>query len=247
MEEVSPTRQFEQQVQANIEGLRRDQELQKLSLEWSYRSSLHNYDYNFRWMGRPIIQMPQDIVAMQEIIWTVKPDLIVETGIAHGGSSVFYASMLELLGGDGRVVSIDIDIRSHNRIEIEKHPMFRRIDLIEGSSVDEAVARRVRQLARGKKRVLVALDSGHQHDHVLKEMQLYAPLVSIGSYLVVFDTLVDDLPEELFADRPWGQGNNPKTAVRDFLKGDDRFVIDEDMETKLQLSVAPSGYLKRMK
>ncbi len=203
-----------------------------------------DYSYNFSWLGRPIIQFPQDIVAMQEIIWQVKPDLIFETGIAHGGSLVFSASMLELIGGEGIVLGVDIDIRAHNRVEIENHPMAKRIKMIQGSSVDEAVAQKVYEIARGRKRIMVMLDSNHTHDHVSKELQLYSRLVTKGSYLVVFDTVVEDMPAGFFPDRPWGKGNNPKTAVREFLKTNRRFEIDREIENKLLITVAPSGYLK---
>lgn len=208
------------------------------------------YSYNFSWLGRPIIQYPQDIVAMQEIIWRVQPDLIIETGIAHGGSLIFSAAMLELnaaCGGpaDAKVLGIDIDIRAHNRAAIEAHPMFKRISMIEGSSVALEVIEKVRQEAHGKRSVLVCLDSNHTHAHVLGELQAYAPLVTVGSYCVVFDTIVEDLPAELFPDRPWGPGDNPKTAVREFMATTSDFVIDHTIDHKLLISVAPNGYLKR--
>lgn len=208
------------------------------------------YSYNFSWLGRPIIQYPQDIVAMQEIIWRVQPDLIIETGIAHGGSLIFSAAMLELnaaCGGaaDAKVLGIDIDIRAHNRAAIEAHPMYKRISMIEGSSVASEVVDRVHQEALGKRSVLVCLDSNHTHAHVLGELQAYAPLVTIGSYCVVFDTVVEDLPAELFPDRPWGPGDNPKTAVHEFLATNSNFVIDDAIDHKLLVSVAPNGYLKR--
>jgi len=220
-----------------------------LKLQQSTKSFLENtirtkYSYNFSWMGRPIIQYPQDIIAMQEIIWNVKPDLIIETGIAHGGSLIFYASMLELLGETGKVLGIDIDIRKHNRDEIEKHSMFKRITMIEGSSVEKNVIKKVRKYAQGKKRVLVCLDSLHTQDHVLLELEAYSPLVTRGSYCVVFDTIIENLPTEYSADRPWGKGNNPKTAVRQFLKGNDRFTIDKEIENKLLITMCPDGYLK---
>jgi cephalosporin hydroxylase len=181
---------------------------------------------------------------MQEIIWRTKPDLIVETGIAHGGSIIFYASMLELLGGRGSVIGVDIEIRPHNRAEIEAHPMARRITMVEGSSTDEDTVRRVRELANGYERVLVVLDSNHTHEHVLRELELYSPLVRRGSYLVVFDTVIELAPAELFPGRPWAPGNNPMTAVREFLARDDRFVVDHDLDNKLLISVAPGGYLR---
>ena len=224
-----------------------DADLQRVSGELFRRSFEHRYSYNFSWMGRPIIQYPQDIVAMQELIWSVKPDLIVETGIAHGGSLVFYASMLELLGDDGIVLGVDVDIRPHNRIAIEEHPMARRIRMIEGSSIDPSIVAQVSEIAAGRKKVLVALDSNHTHEHVLRELELYSPYVTEGSYLVVFDTVVDDLPGSAFPDRPWGPGDNPKTAVRQFLWDNDRFVIDNQVDHKLLLTVSPDGYLRCVK
>ncbi|MEG4301599.1 cephalosporin hydroxylase family protein [Microcoleus sp. D3_18a_C4] len=235
---------FFTQVATNIEGLKADQDIQALSRIWVREISPHKYPYNFTWMGRPIIQFPQDIMAMQEIIWEVKPDLIIETGIAHGGSLILYASLLELIGGDGEILGIDVDIRQHNRLEIESHSMFKRITMIEGSSIDEKVAHQVYDFAKGKKTVLVLLDSNHIHDHVLKELQLYSPLVTKNSYLVVFDTLIEDMPDNFFQDRPWGKGNNPKTAVWEFLKTNKRFEIDTNIEAKLLITVAPDGYLK---
>ena len=182
---------------------------------------------------------------MQEILWDVQPDLIVETGIAHGGSLIYYASLCELMG-HGEVLGIDIDIRPHNRDAIEAHPMFKRIQLLQGSSTDPVTVAKVNAIAAGKK-VLVVLDSNHSHDHVLAELQAYAPLVSTGSYCVVFDTVVEDLPRGLYPDRPWDVGNNPKTAVHEYLRKDDRFEIDRDIEAKIQITVAPDGYLRRIR
>jgi len=239
--------EFRAEVQANIKGLQEDADVQALSRIWVREVTRHRYSHNFTWMGRPVIQCPQDLVAMQEIIWRVKPDLVIETGIAHGGSLVFYASMLELLGGDGYVLGIDVDIRAHNRTFIEQHPMARRIRMIQGSSVDEAVANQARQHARGKDAVLIALDSNHTHAHVLRELDLYSPLVTKGSYLVVFDTLLEDLPDDLVRDRPWRKGNNPRTAVREFLERNDRFAVNDDIPAKLLITVAPGGYLECVK
>ncbi len=235
---------FEQRNQEMISLMGADDDLQKKGRELLTKANGYEYSYHFRWMGRPIIQYPQDIMAVQELIWEVKPDLIIETGIAHGGSLVLSASILELLGGDGHVVGIDIEIRDHNRKAIEQHPMFKRMTLLEGSAVSEEIAEKVRALASGKKSVMVFLDSNHAHDHVLKELQLYSPLVTKGSYLVVFDTIVEDLPPNSFPDRPWDKGSNPKTAVNEFLKTNSRFVVDKDIEHKLLLTVAPDGYLK---
>ena len=204
----------------------------------------HEYSYHFNWLGRPIIQYPQDIIAVQELIWEVRPDLIIETGVAHGGSLIFSASILELIGKPATVIGIDIDIRAHNRVEIERHPMAKRIHMIQGSSVSDEVAAQVREIAYDKKKVLVFLDSNHAHDHVLKELELYAPLVCKGSYVVVFDTVVENLPAGSFPDRPWDKGSNPMTAVFEFLKTTHRFEIDASIEKKLLLTVAPNGYLK---
>ena len=230
-----------------IEKMAAAPETKQLGLDFAVKTAPYKYTYNFTWLGRPMIQFPQDIIAMQEIIWQVKPDLVIETGIAHGGSLIFYASMLELLGGDGRVLGIDIDIREHNRVEIEKHPMFKRIEMIEGSSTDDGVESQVREIARDAKCVLVALDSLHTHEHVLRELELYSPFVTRGSYLVVFDTIIEDMPAGSFPDRPWERGNNPKTAVHEFLRSDDRFEIDSYFQDKLLITVAPDGYLKCVK
>jgi cephalosporin hydroxylase len=203
------------------------------------------YSYHFQWMGRPIIQYPQDMIAMQEILWATRPDLVIETGIAHGGSLVYYASLCELMG-HGEVLGIDIDIRAHNKQAILAHPMAKRIRMLEGSSVAPEIVREVAAQARGK-RVLVVLDSNHTHDHVLAELQAYAPLVSVGSYCVVFDTVIEELPAGLYADRPWDVGNNPKTAVHEFLRTRDDFEIDRDIEAKIRITVAPDGYLRRLR
>lgn len=224
-----------------------DKQLEQLSRDFLRLTGKYNYTYNFSWMGRPIIQLPQDILAMQEIIWRVKPDLIIETGIAHGGSLIFSASMLELNGGDGQVLGIDIDIRKHNRLEIETHPMYKRITMLEGSSVDADIVRQVTDFTKDKKRVLVCLDSMHSHEHVRKELALYSPLVTLGSYLVVFDTAIEDMPEGFYPDRPWSKGDNPKTAVWEFLDQNDRFEIDREIQNKLLITVAPDGYLKCVK
>lgn len=219
------------------------------------------YSYNFSWMGRPIIQYPQDIVAMHELIWTVRPDLIIEAGIAHGGSLILSASQLAMLDmvdaiergetinparPQRKVLGVDIDIRAHNRAAIEAHPMASRISMIEGSSIDGSIIDQVKAFAAPFKRVMVCLDSNHTHDHVLAELEAYASLASVGSYCVVFDTLVEDLPTEMFSNRPWGPGDNPKTAVHAYLKDHPEFEIDSVIENKLLITVAPDGYLRRI-
>lgn len=244
----SEIEKFKEEKKNRIKHLGNNQELQNLGIKFLQETGEAGYTYNFNWMGRPIIAFPQDMMAMQEIIWEVQPNLIIETGIAHGGSIIFYASLLELIGKDGLVLGIDIDIRSHNRELIEKHPMYKRVQMIEGSSISTEVADQVRKVAEGKKKILVCLDSNHTHEHVLEELKLYSPLVSKDSYLVVFDTGIEDMPADYdWQSRPWGKGNNPKTAVHEFLKDHPEFEIDKDIQHKLLITVAPDGYLKRVK
>ena len=242
---------FKQEVEARIKANERDKALRSSREAFVKASMAVQYSYNFTWLGRPIIQYPQDMVAMQEILWDVQPELIVETGIAHGGSLIFSASMLELIascgGPEGEVLGIDIDIREHNRRAIEQHPLFKRIEMIEGSSTSTAVIEQVHDRARGKGRVLVCLDSDHTQDHVLAELNAYASLTTVGSYCVVFDTVIEELPEDMFPDRSWSTGNNPETAIREFLKKHDEFEVDRRLDNKLQISVARGGYLKRVR
>jgi len=248
---MNPVLQFQNECQQNIQAAGQDQCLKSAAIDFMVKSSVYKYGYNFRWLGRPIIQFPQDILAMQELIWTIQPDLIIETGIAHGGSLIFCASILELnaiCGGpkDAEVVGVDIDIRSHNRDAIKAHPMSKRITMIQGSSIAPDVIDKVQAKAVGKKRVLVSLDSNHTHDHVLAELEAYAPLTSINSYCVVFDTVIEDAPPSLFTDRPWGPGDSPKTAVLQYLKRHPEFKIDKMIDHKLLISVAPDGFLNRV-
>lgn len=258
---MAPIVRHEHEVAENTRALREDRALWTDTVEWIARASSHRYTYNFNWLGRPIIQFPQDIVAVQELVWKVRPDLIIETGIAHGGSLILSASLLALLDmcdaidcGESfdprqsarRVVGVDIDIRAHNRIAIEAHPLASRIEMIEGSSIARDTIAAVRERARAFAKVMVLLDSNHTHDHVLAELEAYAPLVTPGSYCVVFDTIVEDMPKSMFPDRPWGPGNNPKTAVHTFLSGHPEFAIDADIPNKLLITVAPDGYLKRL-
>lgn len=236
---------FEAECKAEVAEQGQNQTLVKLARDFYNESAKHKYTYHFSWMGRPIIQLPQDMMAMQEIIWQVKPDLIIECGIAHGGSILYYASLLELQG-HGEVLGIDRDIRQHNREAIEAHPMFKRVSMIEGSSLDPAIAERVRAAAVGKK-VIVVLDSNHTHEHVLEELRLYASLVSVDSYCVVMDTVVENMPEDAFPDRPWGKGDNPRTAVWAFLEENHDFEIDSQVHNKLLITVAEDGYLRRVR
>jgi cephalosporin hydroxylase len=249
------------------------QAIEMAGKKFVFESTQPKYSYNFSWLSRPIIQYPQDMVAMQELIWKTRPDLIIETGIAHGGSLIFNASMLALLDMEDaiktqqsfnpsvskrKVLGIDIDIRAHNKQAIESHSMASRINMIQGSSIAPDVIEQVKQVAAQYQRILVCLDSNHTHDHVLAELEAYAPLTSSGSYCVVFDTLVEELPPDMYPDRPWGPGNNPKTAVFQYLKELQKrhiraqdgkilsFEIDKAIDNKLLISVAPDGYLRRV-
>ena len=259
--QMNQIEQFEQERRNRIADYDIDTAFQQQSLTWLHDSMQRMYVYNFDWLGRPIIQYPQDIVCIQELIWRTNPDLIIETGIAHGGSLVLSASMLALLDmseaieagatinpaqSKRKVLGLDIDIRTHNRAAIEAHPMSSRIQMIEGSSIAAEVIEQVKQIAKNYQRILVCLDSNHTHEHVLAELEAYAPLTSVGSYCVVFDTFVEDMPDDLFPNRPWSKGNSPKTAVWEYLKTHDEFEIDKSIQNKLLITVAPDGYLKRV-
>ncbi len=243
-----------------IDAIANDKIIKDKSNEWIIAANIKKYSYHFNFLGRPIIQYPQDMVAMQELIWAVKPDLIIETGIAHGGSLIMSASMLALLDmceainagavldpkkSKRKVLGLDIDIRQHNREAIEAHPMSPRIQMIQGSSIAPEVVEQVKAVAKNYQRILVCLDSNHTHDHVLAELEAYAPLTSVGSYCVVFDTIIEDMPKAMFPDRPWGPGDNPKTAVWEYLESHPEFEIDKRIQHKLMITVAPDGYLKR--
>jgi cephalosporin hydroxylase len=252
---------FQKEVLERVDSNGSNVEMIAAGQQFIRATTITKYSYNFSWQGRPIIQYPQDMVAMQELIWKIKPDLIIETGIAHGGSLVFSASMLAQLdlcdaieagtlldpkNSKRKVVGIDIDIRAHNRAAIEAHPMASRIQMIQGSSIAPEIIAKVKAVAHDYKRILVCLDSNHTHAHVLAELQAYAPLTSVGSYCCVFDTLIEDMPADMFPDRPWGPGDNPKTAVWEYLKTHPEFEIDKSIQHKLLITVAPDGYLRRV-
>jgi len=266
------TEEFQAEVSKNIDRLLNAHEMHQSSLDWLRQTLPYRYSYNFSWLGQPIIQYPQDIVAIQELIWRIKPDLIIETGVAHGGSLILSASLLALLdycnaktsGGSleetakGRcVIGIEIDIRPHNRLAIQSHPLAHKIELIEGSSISQEVVAKVRDRAKPYNRIMVFLDSNHTHEHVLAELDAYAPFVSVGSYCVVFDTVIEHLPQDCYPNRPWGPGNSPLTAVRRFISslaaqrrtGNDgrplHFEVDSRLDSKLLITVAPGGYLRR--
>ena len=245
-----------------LSGYKNNTGLHKLANDWIEKSMTENYVYNFDWLGRPIIQLPEDIVGVQELIWKTKPDTIIETGVAHGGSLILSASILAMLDlceaiasgrtydpklTERRVVGIDVDIRQHNRELIEAHPLFNYITLIEGSSTAPEVISKVKATTKASNKSLVFLDSNHTHAHVSKELDAYSCFVTLNSYCVVFDTFVEIMPQGLFPNRPWDVGDNPMTAVKDFLDSNDNFVIDDEIDTKLQITVAKSGFLKRIK
>jgi cephalosporin hydroxylase len=253
---------FRREVSDRVAEYANNKELCDAGAEFMRVSIKPKYSYNFSSLGRPIIQYPQDMIAMQELIWQIRPDLIIETGIAHGGSLIMSASMLALLdycdaveSGQmldpakprRKVLGIDIDIRAHNRAAIEAHPMANRIEMIQGSSIAPEIIEQVKAKSAGRKSVLVCLDSNHTHDHVLAELQAYASLTTVGSFCIVFDTIIEDMPADMFPDRPWGKGNNPKTAVWEFIKTHTEFEISKQMDCKLLISVAPDGYLKRIR
>ena len=253
---------FKDECAKEIAAYSSNDRLVRTTQEWMELSIAAKYSYHFEWLGRPVIQYPQDMVAMQELIWQIKPDLIIETGIAHGGSLILSASMLAMLdyceaieantqldpqATRRRVVGIDIDIRAHNRKAIETHPLSHRIDMIEASSIAPETILQVHEIAKDYERVLVCLDSNHTHEHVLAELKAYAPLTSVGSYCCVFDTVIEDLPDNMYPDRPWCHGDNPKTAVWEYLKSHPEFEINKQIDSKLLVSVAPDGYLKRVR
>lgn len=270
---IDPIEGFRHQVAENIRKIGEDRSFIELSNVWNQAAIRHSYALNFSWLGRPAMQAPQDLYAMQELIWTCRPDLVIETGIAHGGSLVMSASMLALIdycdaiatgtvldprASRRKVVAVDIDIRAHNRAALDAHPLRHKIHLIEGSSVAADIVEQVGGHADGYSRVMVFLDSDHTHNHVLEELECYAPFVGVDSYCVVWDTGVEDLPEGMCDNRPWGKGNNPKTAVWEYMKrlGQDgrkardgsrlRFEYDHTIEYKLAITASPDGFLKRI-
>ena len=236
--------QFEKDRSQSIKNLGTDSLLKTQALNFIRDTQPSKYSYNFDWLGLPILQFPQDILAIQEIIWKTKPDLIIETGIARGGSLILSASILHLLNGNGRVIGIDVDIRSHNRKMIEDHPLASRIKMIEGSSIDMATMTQLKSLMTPTDKVMVILDSNHTHEHVLQELRLFAPLVTKDFYLIIMDTVIEDMPASIFPDKPWGKGNNPKTAVKEFLTENKCFAVDYEIQNKLLITAAPEGYLK---
>ena len=245
---------FEERKNA-LEALQDASSLRNLSLQWQIESANYGYSYTKDWFGLPIIQRTDDIIEMSEIIFKIKPTCIIETGIARGGSIAFYASMLCLLDladnvdpreSTRRVIGIDIDIREDNLKALQSHPFNFKTKLIQGSSIDPEIISNVHSQIKPEDKVLVILDSNHSHDHVLSELNAYGPLVSLNSYCVVFDTVIEDVPKGYYKNRNWDVGNNPKTAVHEWLSHNNNFEIDKNIDNKLLISVAPNGYLRRI-
>jgi cephalosporin hydroxylase len=257
---MNPIESFLEDRKRNIAAIRESKTLSHLSNQWIREVSTLKYIYNFDWLGRPIIQMGSDMVAVQEAIWTTRPDLIIETGIAHGGSLLYHASLLALLdvcdafeSGETlnprrpkrQVLGIDIDIRAHNRKAIESHPLSGYLTMFEGSSIGADTVSKVVDFAKDFQRVMVVLDSNHTEAHVLAELEAYAPLVSPGGYCIVFDTAIENMPGDFYSDRPWGRGDNPMTAVWKYLESNPEFTIDGELDGKILIGNAPNGFLRR--
>lgn len=238
--------EFGKKARSQALALGQDRAVFDSSIDILLAANKYDYAYLWTWMGIPIIQLPADIMATQEVIWATKPDVIVETGVARGGSMVFMASLLELLG-NGKVIGVDIDIRAHNRDSIERNPLAKRISLIEGPSTSSSVVAKVRSEIPPGASVMVILDSDHSRDHVLAELRAYAGMVTPGCYLVVADTLLGELqPDAELRNRSkaWSKGNEPLSALKIFLEESDRFEVDPVINGKLILSSSTGGYLR---
>lgn len=238
--------EFERSKREAAARMAADESLAARALDLNAAADRHDWSYQWTWLGLPVIQMPPDIVVLQEVIWETRPQLVIETGIARGGSLVLYASILELVG-EGEVLGIDVDIRAHNREAIEAHPLAKRIRMIEGSSLDDDVVAQARAAAANVERVMVVLDSNHTHAHVLAELRAYGPLVTVSQFLVVADTFVEQIPAQGHRPREWGPGDNPATALGAWLDEVDDFAPDPFVNAKLLLTASPGGYLRRVR
>jgi cephalosporin hydroxylase len=236
-------REFTEQTRDDAIRMTDDEALSELALSTIAMSDLYRYSYLWTWLGVPVIQMPEDIVALQQIIWAMRPQVVIETGFARGGSALLYSSILELVG-EGLVISVDIDVRPHNRQAVEAHPLGHRVRIVEGSSTARETVSRVRGLVPPDARVMAVLDSNHTHSHVLQELHVYGSFVTKGQFLVVSDTVVEDIPRQAHRPREWGPGNSPRTAVNEFLATSDRFIADRDANAKLLISSSKGGYLR---
>lgn len=242
---------FKKEVEDRVNSYKTNQILLNKVKDISHEFAKEKYTYNFSWLGRPVFQGPSDLQVYQEIIWNYKPDLIIETGIARGGSLIFFASMMALLEycgeiDEGEVVGIDIDIREENKNAILKHPLSKKITMIEGSSIDKEVISKIKEYAKNKKKIFLILDSNHTHSHVIEELRAYAPLIEMGGYCIVCDTGIEQI-DDIIENRPWGKGNSPKSALLEYLKENSNFEIDSFYENKSLITCAPDGFLKRVR
>ena len=243
-----PVKSFFSERNFDIKSMNKDLDLKRKSIKWMIHADKYKYTYNFTWMGVPIIKFPNDIIVQQEIIWKIKPDLIIELGIAHGGSILFSAAMMKMMKIKGEVVGVDIDIRKHNKKIIEKHPVYEHITMYEGNSIDKNIIKKVKRHTKGKKCVMVIIDSLHSHEHVLSELRAYSPMVTKGSYCILPDTFIEFFPKGYYSKtRPWDVGNNPYTAMKSFLKENKFFKIDKEISSKALITETIDGYLKRVK
>jgi cephalosporin hydroxylase len=239
-------KEFEDEKSRQSRAMGRDVDVFQQSLKLITALDAYGYSYLWSWMGVPIIQMPADVMATQEVIWATKPDIIIETGVARGGSVLFMASLLEIIG-KGKVIGVDIDIRAHNREAIETHPMSKRVVLLEGGSVDEVTLARVRAEIPDGASVMVVLDSDHSRQHVLAECRAYGPMVTPGCYMVVADTVVGHVTEENAPrkrSKVWFKGDEPLSALQDYMSETNRFEVDEALNGKLVMSSSPGGYVR---
>jgi len=242
---MSDIKKFQKFRKQNIKRLGKDKSLKRIAIDFIKKSGKYHYSYNFDWLGMPIIQFPQDVMALQEIFWKIKPEIIIETGVARGGSLIFYASLMKMVNKNGLVIGIDVNIKKHNLKKIKKHFLYKNIKLMTGSSVDQKIIKKLHQQTKNKK-IMVVLDSDHSLKHVYKELKLYSNFVSKGSYMIVLDATIDNMPNDYFLNRSWNKNNNPKKAVKLFLKKNKNFVVDEQIENKLLITSAYSGFLKKI-
>lgn len=235
--------EFEALREQAARGMAADAALQRDALDVLVRADQHQWIHQTNWFGEPILNLPQDMFALQEIIWRTRPRFIIEAGVAWGGSLLFYSTLMQVLGGE-RILAIDTYVPDDLRQRIGRYgELSARIQWLVGSSTDEAVLKQVREIVGASRAVLVVLDSAHSEAHVLQELRLYSPLVGRGHYLVCCDTIVEVIPAQAHRPRPWGPGNNPRTALDVFLQENSRFVVDTRLDNKLLLTCNPGGYL----
>jgi cephalosporin hydroxylase len=239
--------EFEDLRLESAKEMHKDQELWRDALDVLVRADHYRWIHQTNWLGEPALNLPQDMFALQEIIFKTRPQFIIELGVAWGGSLLFYSTLMEVLGGE-RIIGVDIYIPEDLRERLSSHGnLSKRLTLINGSSIEQDTQRQVKSIVGDCREVMVVLDSYHTHDHVLKELHLYSSFVGKGSYLICGDTVVEDIPEQEHRSRPWGPGNNPKTALRQFLQENDRFEVDDYYDQKLLFTCSPGGYLKAIK